>query len=838
MQTVSRLLDRFIPTNYNLNLAIDRTGRTFQGTVILTGSSVNGQIAVHAHDLSITETTIDDQPAQFSYGQDDEVTISQNGLTPGDHTVTITYHGSITDSLHGLYPCYFTHEGQKKELLVTQFESHYAREVFPCIDEPAAKATFDVTVTTETGIAVLGNMPATSQNTIDDRLVTTFDTTPRMSTYLLAIVMGELQSTSATTSQGVEVTVWATPVQKSKSLEFALEEAVKIIEFFDDYFGVPYPLPKADHVAVPDFSAGAMENWGLITYRETALIVDKTHSSINARQYVSAVIAHELSHQWFGNLVTMKWWNNLWLNESFASIMENIAPNALHPDWNVWLDFDAGSAVMAARRDAIDGVQSVQTDVHHPDEIQSIFDGAIVYSKGARLLRMMMEYIGEDAFRAGLKEYFTRFAYQNTDETDLWDCLDAASGKAIGSLMKAWISQPGYPVVTAHLDNNELTLRQSQFFIGPHNSRDQLWPIPLEAESPEVPTLLDTREAVVPYTGSSLLLNQHNSAHFITHYDETLLAALLDRLQRGELTTAQRLQLLNEQILLVRGGEVHPSTLIDILGAYQNESEEQVWDAIVMAINELKKFIENDKAAEKKLRTFVGELARTQFERLGWDKRDNESDNDIKLRTRIITEMIYSEDQAVITEGIRRARAQPLDTLDPELRGLLVGVDVRYGENPELLTSLMERYQHEVSPDLKEDIRGAVTCVKDSASIERVLGMLTNTELIRPQDTTYWFIYMLINRYARERTWQWLRDNWTWIEKTFGSDKSYDYYPRYAGQFLMTRRQLQEYTDFFTPMLHNIGLKRVIEMGITDLQGRVDLIEKNQQAVCERLKQL
>ena len=838
MQTVSRLLDRFIPTNYNLNLVINRTGRTFQGTVILTGSSVNGQIAVHAHELSITETTIDDQPAQFSYGQDDEVTISQDGLTPGDHTVTITYHGSITDSLHGLYPCYFTHEGQKKELLVTQFESHYAREVFPCIDEPAAKATFDVTVTTETGIAVLGNMPATSQNTIDDRLVTTFDTTPRMSTYLLAIVMGELQSTSATTSQGVEVTVWATPVQKSKSLEFALEEAVKIIEFFDDYFGVPYPLPKADHVAVPDFSAGAMENWGLITYRETALIVDKTHSSINARQYVSAVIAHELSHQWFGNLVTMKWWNNLWLNESFASIMENIAPNALHPDWNVWLDFDAGSAVMAARRDAIDGVQSVQTDVHHPDEIQSIFDGAIVYSKGARLLRMMMEYIGEDAFRAGLKEYFTRFAYQNTDETDLWDCLDAASGKAIGSLMKAWISQPGYPVVTAHLDNNELTLRQSQFFIGPHNSSDQLWPIPLEAESPEVPTLLDTREAVVPYTGSSLLLNQHNSAHFITHYDEALLAALLDRLQRGELTTAQRLQLLNEQILLVRGGEVHPSTLIDILGAYQNESEEQVWDAIVMAINELKKFIENDQVAEKKLRTFVGELARTQFERLGWDKRDNESDNDTKLRTRMITEMIYSEDQAVITEGIRRARAQPLETLDPELRGLLVGVDVRYGENPELLTSLMERYQHEVSPDLKEDIRGAVTCVKDSASIEWVLGMLTNTELIRPQDTTYWFIYMLINRYARERTWQWLRDNWTWIEKTFGSDKSYDYYPRYAGQFLMTRRQLQEYTDFFTPMLDNIGLKRVIEMGITDLQGRVDLIEKNQQAVCERLKQL
>lgn len=838
MQAISRLLDHFIPTHYTLTLDIDRRNRAFAGTVVINGTSVDGEIKVHAHELTVTAVSVNGKTAQFTYGQNDELIIAQPDLAPGEHEIAIHYHGRITDSLHGLYPCYFTDGDEKKELLITQFESHYAREMFPCIDEPAAKATFDVTVTTETGITVLGNMPIKSQSEKDDRLTTSFTTTPRMSTYLVALVMGELQSKTATTRGGVEVSVWSTPVQKPSSLDYALAEAVKTIEFFDEYYGVPYPLPKADHVAVPDFSAGAMENWGLITYRETALIVDENTSSINARQYVSAVIAHELSHQWFGNLVTMKWWNNLWLNESFASIMEVVAPNALHPDWNVWLDFDTSSAVVAARRDAIDGVQSVQTDVNHPDEIQSLFDGAIVYSKGARLLRMMMEYIGEDAFRAGLKEYFTRFAYRNTDETDLWDCLDAASGKAIGSLMKAWISQPGYPVLTAHLDNNELTLRQSQFFIGPHNSRDQLWPIPLEAESPEVPTLLDTREAVVPYTGSSLLLNQHNSAHFITHYDEALLAALLDRLQRGELTTAQRLQLLNEQILLVRGGEVHPSTLIDILGAYQNEAEEQVWDAIVMAINELKKFIENDQVAEEKLRTFVGELARTQFERLGWDKRDNESDNDIKLRTRMITEMIYSEDQAVITEAIRRARAQPLETLDPELRGLLVGVDVRYSENTELLTALMERYQHEVSPDLKEDIRGAVTCVKDSASIERVLGMLTNTELIRPQDTTYWFIYMLINRNARERTWQWLRDNWTWIEKTFGSDKSYDYYPRYAGQFLMTRQQLQEYTDFFTPLLENIGLKRVIEMGITDLQGRVDLIEKNQQAVCERLKQL
>lgn len=838
MQTVSRLLDQFIPAHYTLHLEIDRIARTFNGTVDITGTSIEGAVAVHAHGLTIDRVTIDNHSAEYTLGTDDEVHIRQENLTSGEHTVTIEYHGSIDDSLHGLYPCYFTHEGEKKELLITQFESHYAREVFPCIDEPAAKATFDVTVTTETGITVLGNMPVKKQGEKEGRLTTTFDTTPRMSTYLLALVMGELQSTTATTKTGIDVSVWATPAQKPTSLNYALGEAVAIIEFFEDYFGVPYPLPKADHVAVPDFGAGAMENWGLITYRETALIADETKSSINARQYVTAVIAHELSHQWFGNLVTMKWWNNLWLNESFASIMEAIAPDALHPEWNVWLDFDTSSAVVAARRDALDGVQSVQTDVHHPDEIQSIFDGAIVYSKGARLLRMMREYIGEEAFRAGLKEYFTKFCYQNTDETDLWDCLDAASGKKVRDLMTAWISQPGYPVVSASLKNDTLTLSQRQFFVGPHKLSDRQWPIPLDSANATAPEMLDSREMSVPFTESWLQLNQHNSAHFITHYDETLRAALLKRLEQGVLNTAQRLQLLNESILLTRGSVAHPAELIDILDAYRHETAEPVWDAMVMAINELKKYIEQDAEAEKKLRAFVGKLARTQFERLGWDAVDGESDNDRKLRARIIAQMIYSEDKTVIDEAITRSRTTPLEDLDAELRALLVGVDVRYGDNRELLNDLMSRYRDEASPDIKEDIRGAVTCVKKPDDIQRVLGMLTDTTLIRPQDTTFWYIYMLSNRNARVATWQWLRDNWPWIDEIFGTDKSYDYYPRYAGQMLMTREQLHEYQQFFTPMMDNVSLKRIIEMGITDLQGRVDLIEKNQQAVCERLKQL
>ncbi len=838
MQAVSRLLDHFVPSRYQLHLDIEREKRVFHGTIDIEGKLVNTSIMLHAHELEIESVMVDGKAAAWQLGGNDELLITQDQLAPGNHIVTIGYSGVISDALHGLYPCHFTHDSAKKELLMTQCESHYAREVFPCIDEPAAKATFDVSVTTETGITVLGNMPTKSQVEEDGRLVTTFNTTPRMSTYLFALVMGELQSKKATTKDGVDVAVWATPAQQTSSLDYALDEAVAVIEFFNDYFGVPYPLPKADHVAVPDFSAGAMENWGLITYRESALIVDKQHSSLHARQYVSSVIAHELSHQWFGNLVTMKWWNNLWLNESFASIMEVIAPNALHPSWNAWLDFDTSAAVAALRRDAIGGVQSVQVEVRHPDEIQSIFDGAIVYAKGARLLRMMVSYIGEEAFRKGLKQYFSDHAYDNTDEHDLWKAVASASGKDVDLLMTTWISQPGYPVVTATLEANLLTLSQRQFLVGESVGTDKLWPIPLGATESDIPALLAEPSIQVPFTANLLYLNHDNSAHFITHYDDGLLARLLDQLRAGKLSTSQRLQLLNEQILLARGSITSPTRLIDTLEAYVNEDQDPVWDVMVMALGELRKYIEQDHDAEAALRQLTGRLATKQFKRLGWDPIKGESENDQKLRSRIIAQMIYSEDRKVIDEAIRRSRALPIEQLDPELRSLLLGADVRYGDNAQLVDDLLHRYKTEVSPDIKEDIRGALASTKAPKTISKLISILTDTSIIRSQDTTFWFIYLLSNRYARKPAWQWLRNQWPWVEKTFGTDKSYDYFPRYAGQLLMTHEQLDEYRAFFAPMRENIALKRVIDIGTADLAGRVKLIESNEQAVCERLKML
>lgn len=841
-QTVSRLINQFKPEHYDLNLTLAREDRTFTGTVIINGSSAKdaSAISVHAKDLTLTSATIDDQKAKVTTGENDEVALSIPNLSEGRHIVKIEFNGQITDAMHGLYPCYFEHDGEKKELLATQFESHHAREAFPCIDEPEAKATFDVTLTTESDITVLGNMPIKEQEQTDGQLITSFETTPRMSTYLLAWVTGELHRKTAVTKSGVEVNIWATPAQKPSSLDFALDIATRTIDFFDDYFDTPYPLPKSDHVALPDFTSGAMENWGLVTYREVALLADPATTSISSKHYIATVIAHELSHQWFGNLVTMRWWNNLWLNESFATLMEYIAIDALHPEWDVWLDFATGETPASLRRDSLDGVQPVQLDVHHPDEISTLFDGAIVYAKGARLLRMLQHYIGDEAFQLGLKAYFAKHAYSNTEGDDLWQALGAASGKDISTFMNTWISQSGYPVVSVAQDGDMLTLSQEQFFVGPHEKSDKLWPIPLNASGSTLPALMEERTLELTRdTSAPLRLNVGDTAHFITRYSDDLITKLIEELEADQLSPLDRLQLLHEQSLLARAGTISSSKLLPLLDAYKHETTEAVWDIICLTLSELKKFVEHDEAAEKKLRAFAGQIARAQYDRLGWHPHESETETDTKLRANIIGLMVYSEDQDVLDTARELFESTSLEELEPEIRPLIIGATVRYNQQPqELVDTLMKEYATTPSPELQQDIAHGVTSTRDQTVVAQLLEQIRGGEVIRNQDAVRWFVYLLRNREGRTLAWDWLRNNWRWIDKTFGGDKSYDDFPKYAGNVLNTREQLEQYRQFFTPLQSEPALKRVIAIAIGEIEGRVELIERDGPAVRETLLNL
>jgi len=822
------------PNHYNLTLDLTRAEeKEFSGTVIISGDSTSESILLHSKGLIIQSATIDNQPADVSFGEFDELRLSQPNLKNENHTIHIIFSGNITDAMHGLYPCYFTHDGIKKQLFATQFESHHAREVFPCVDEPAAKAEYDLTLITRPEITVLGNMPVKFQKENGDSLTTTFEKTPRMSSYLLAFVIGELHKKSARTKSGVEVSIWAIPAQNENTLDFALDIATRSIDFYDEYFGVKYPLPKSDHVALPDFSSGAMENWGLITYRESCLLADPELTPESSRRFIATVIAHELSHQWFGNLVTMNWWNDLWLNESFANMMEYVAIDALHPEWRMWEDFATNEVTAALRRDSLDGVQSVQADVNHPDEISTLFDPAIVYAKGGRLLVMVRKLIGEEAFRAGLKSYFEKFAYKNTVGNDLWQELELASGQPIVNLMNTWISQPGLPVVSVSNSHDTAILSQERFFIGEHQPSDALWPIPLFANQPLDVKILNQKETTVSIE-KPLQLNCGLSAHFVTKYDESSREYLLKNIT--ELPTLDKICILQDVTILARAGFENSASLLPLALSLKTETNEKVFGMAAGALTELRKFVDDNDAARDSLKKISGEFAHATFKELDWDEKAGESDDDRERRTTALSLMIYSEDKEVLNEAKTRFDSNKLEDLPTEIRALIISANVRHFETTEMIDNLFAAYKNTPSNDLQNDIAIGLTSTKNPETAEKILANIKDSNIIRPQDASRWFVYLIRTRESRQIAWNWLKENWAWVEEKFGDDKSYDDFIRYAATALLTTDELDDFRQFFEPMENIPALTRTIKLGITEIKARTELIEQDKADVLSALQ--
>lgn len=846
MQTVDRLLTNFVPEHYKLSLILARTDRAFEGTALIRGtvSAASRVFRLHGKDLIVTNALINDNEANIEINTPhDEIILTMDSELQGDLTIELQFSGKITDPMHGLYPCYYEHGGVKKELLATQFESHHAREVFPCIDEPEAKATFDLTLFTEKGVTVLGNMPVSAQSEEEDWLVTTFETSPRMSSYLLAFIVGELQCKTAKTTNGTEVSVWATPAQKSESLDFALDSAVRTIEFFNEYFGVPYPLPKSDHVALPDFSSGAMENWGLITYREVVFLVDPQTTSVSIREYAASVIAHELSHQWFGNLVTMKWWDDLWLNESFATLMSFVAVDAIYPEWNTWDTFVPDEGLPALRRDSIPGVQPVKVDVHHPDEIGTLFDGAIVYAKGARLLYMLYNYIGEEAFRQGLSNYFETHKYGNTIGTDLWNSLSSVSDKNVGEFMDQWLLQPGFPLVRVSQQGSELKISQQKFSISSVTSdEDVIWPVPLRpsTDDPSIPELLDSNEGIYQLASDEYIrLNNGGIGHFTVRYiSESHREAIKQSVASGKIGTAERLLLLNDGAMQARAGIGSITEVLQLLNAYANETAEPVWDMISLIIADSRRLIEGDEEAEAQLKHFVRQLIDSEYQRLGWDEIAEESNSDIKLRSLILGLAIYSEDPEIITEAKRRfAEANSIEQLPAEIRGVILSAVIRHDDSG-TFDDLLKRHNETHNAELKQELAGALTSTKDTVRVKQLLSLITDPEIVRLQDVDHWFVWLIRNRYARKDTWQWMVSNWQWIEKNFRNDKSYENFPRYAATAFSNDEWFERYKAFFAPLAAHPALKRTIAMGLTDIASRAEWQRRDGSLVKQYLSQL
>ncbi|MDO4507997.1 MAG: M1 family metallopeptidase [Candidatus Saccharibacteria bacterium] len=796
---MERFLDYFVPEKYVLDLKIRKMEKVLEGVVTIFGEAKAKNLKFHAAGFSVDYVLVDGEKADFE--QVDGV-LSVFKAPSSDLGVEIGYHGSLSENMQGAYLSTYEYNGGLETIVATQFESHYAREAFPCIDEPAAKAVFELSITTpDLEDLVLANTPILEER-VDSGLKTViFEPTPRMSTYLLAWVMGRFHGKTIKNEHGVEITTYVALNQDIEAVDFANEVAARSLEFFDDNFGTPYPLPKLTQVALPDFEAGAMENWGLVTYRESMLIAGKT-ATLGTKKSVALVIAHELSHQWFGDLVTMEWWDDLWLNESFASVMEYFAVDKIYPEFKIFEGFFVSDCLAALKRDAYTDVQSVHQDVASPEEIATLFDSAIVYSKGARLMLMLIRTMGWEKFCQGISEYFKKFQYSNTVGDDLWASLQPFAEFDVRGLMHAFIDKPGYPVLTSTAGDFE-EFSQKRFVVDGEMTAES-WPIPRVLED--------------------------MSGHYVLNLSE---AEFNERLLKfEELGLEEKLRLLIDRMLLSKTDLVSSASLLPLISKFKDEESAAVWDIILTIIAGLKIFFEPGSEEEMRFKKFVGELVEPGLFRLGLETQEGDDENVLRLRSILLALDYYAENK-VNLEKLAGLYSADFSEMDAEIREHIL--DAKIYLQPEVFDEFLAAYGKTADPEIKFELLLAMTLSKDEENVSKMIPLLENLEVVKPQDQFHLFLYLFRNAAAKEKAFDWLTSHWDFV-KGMAGDKSLDNYPRYMANSIRTREQAEKYREFFGPKGNDLALRRAILIGEKEIEAQLRLIERDGEAVAKALR--
>ncbi|PAB53768.1 peptidase [Lactobacillus johnsonii] len=835
MTEVKRFYETFHPEHYDIYLDISREKKRFHGKTVVIGEAQEELVKLNQKYLKINSVRVDQKKADFNYNDKDEVINIEAGKV-GKMKIEVDFEGKLTDTMMGIYPSYYEVDGEKKQLIGTQFETTFARQAFPCVDEPEAKATFALAIKFDEkpGESIISNQP---EEKFKDG-VHYFKPTLRMSSYLVAFVFGDMQRKLTRTKSGVEIGVFATRAHQAKELDFALDIAKRSIEFFEDFYETPYPLEHSYQVALPDFSAGAMENWGCVTYREAYLLLDPDNTSLEMKQLVATVIAHELAHQWFGDLVTMKWWDNLWLNESFANMMEYVAIDALEPNWKIWEMFQTSEVPAALQRDATDGVQSVHVMVNDPAEIDALFDSAIVYAKGSRMLVMVRALLGDEALRKGLKNYFAAHKYGNATGDDLWKALGEASGLDIGAIMHSWLEQPGYPVVNAKVEDGKLVLTQKQFFIGEGKEVGRKWQIPLNSNYAAVPKIMKDGKLVVgdyadliADNGVPFRLNVGNNSDFIVKYDKTLLDDILNHID--ELDAVDKLQLLQDFRLLAEGGHMSYADIVPLLPKFADSTSPIVNNALYRIMTTLRNFVTPDSKEEKDLKKLYNLLSEKQVKRLGLLPKAGESNDDNLTRPYVVAASLYAGNDDIINglHTIYSENSDNLEGISADIRSAVLVNEVKNFGNMTLFDKLLKKYQETSDASLKQDLCAGITSTKMPEIIDAIVDDFENSEIIKPQDLRAWYRNVLANPFGQEQAWNWIRLEWPWLEATVGGDMEFATFITVTANIFHTEERLNQFQDFFEPKINTPGLTREIKMDTKVIETKVNLVKKEQSAV-------
>ena len=812
--TTHRLPETVRPEKYTIELRPDLSGFTFRGEEAIAIRVVQpvNVIVLNASDLEVTDATLQGRGGRVvRAAKIDQVKGTQRlsltfgTLIPkGAATLGLTFTGILNDELAGFYRSRYTMaNGTEGYMAATQFESTDARRAFPCWDEPAAKATFELSLVVPNGMAAVSNTPIVQEKDLGDgtRLVR-FAETPRMAPYLLAFVLGPLDSMKGATREGTKIGVWALPDRIAHG-RWGLEESIRVLESLNEYYGIPYPLEKLDHIALQDFAAGAMENWGAITYRERILLFDPAASSAQTRQSIASVIAHETAHMWFGDLVTMAWWDDLWLNESFATWMGTKTVSSLHPEWQMWtqfLDLETASGL------ALDGLRNshpIEVPVKDPAEIKEIFD-EISYSKGASILRMLEQFLGEAPFRRGLRKYLRAHSYGNARTEDLWRALQAASGQPVRALMGTWTRQTGFPLLDVTVSRTDgdarVTLSQSRFLYGHilRASKEKTrWKVPVHvtrAGQKKAVSFLMEKGTASRSLGRSrrssnedwIKVNAGQSGFYRVNYprDEW------DRLRRAvasrELETRDRIGLQNDAHALMRAGYLSAATFLELTSQYRNEDDATAWRLIADSLQDFETLIADERYLAR-FDSYGRNLFGAAGERSGWDPKPGEGHLDALKRTTVLSRLGHYADRDALDQASKLFARYLKDpaSLHPDLRGVVYALVAQEADEAtyETLWGLEEKAALQ---EEKVRLLIALTCPRDKRLLKETLRR-SLTDAVRSQDAVLVMVNVATNRpdLGRNLAWSFVKENWD------------ELYRRYAPSGFLIRR-LVEMTQVLT----------------------------------------
>ncbi len=782
-----RLPRHVVPTRYEIRLAPDLVTATFTGEerIAVRVAEPAREIVLNAAELAVTEASVADGRgralrARIALEPEEERCrlVFDGDLAPGEWTLTIAFTGALNDKLRGFYRSTFKDpSGATRALAATQFEATDARRAFPCWDEPAFKAVFACTLAIDPALTAVSNTRVVAERTEGGKKVVTFADTITMSTYLVAFVVGELEATDPVMVGRTPLRVWCVP-GKRRLAAFAREIGAASLRFFEGYYGLPYPGDKLDLLAIPDFAAGAMENLGAITFRETALLVDERAATHAELERIADVVAHENAHMWFGDLVTMTWWNGIWLNEAFATFMEMLAVDDWKPEWRRWTSFGVSRAA-AFGVDGLWSTRPIEFEVKAPRDADAMFD-VLTYEKGASVLRMLEQYLGPEVFRAGVRDYLRAHAHANADTGDLWAALGRASGTDIPGVMDGWIFRPGFPLVTVRRDGGTLRLTQQCFTYLPEpppwtsadGGHDRRWQVPVQvrlmagggAETRRV--LLAEAEArlAAPADLEAVLVNEGGHGFYRVRYAPDLLEPLLRRLTA--LAPIERFNLVGDAWAATAAGLAPVTEYLEMTTRFQGERDRNVWTILLGSLGALNRLVEAD--ARPGLEAFARTLLGPAVAELGWTPRAGEDELTRQLRGDLLRALgTLGNDRAAQAraEELYRAYLANAETVDPNVLPALIAMLAHTGDAARY-DDFLRRFRSAATPQEEQRYLYALTGFRDPALLDRTLERTINGE-IRTQDAPFVVRSLLMSVYGRELAWEFVKRHRDTMDRLF-----------------------------------------------------------------------